>query len=99
MDIKRVVNGENYPKMAYFPAGTVFGKFGKHKSMRLSNRNILLVLGIVVAVVVTLTTLVYQEKASAEKREVPQQKKTSLNITAHRVIEFFTRQVSSQQVH
>lgn len=63
--------------------------------MRLSNRNILLVIGIVVAVVVTLTTLVYQEKVSAEKGGVPAGKKTSLNTTAHRLIEYFSRNVAS----
>jgi hypothetical protein len=87
--------------LADLPAGTGFGKFENHKSMRLSNRNILLVIGIVVAVVVTLTTLVYQEKVSAEKRDVPVpiEKKTSLDNTAKRVIEFMSRQVSSQKIH
>lgn len=66
--------------------------------MRLSNRNILLVVGIVVAVVVTLTTLVYQERASAQKRGLPPAKKTSLNSTAHKVIEYLTRNVSHSKL-
>ena len=63
--------------------------------MRLSNRSILLVIGIVVAIVVTLTTLVYKDRAAAEKRDLRNPKKTSLmRTTAHRVIEFFTGQVA-----
>lgn len=67
--------------------------------MRLSNRNILLVIGIVVAVVVTLTTLVYQEKVSAEKRDLPPAKKTSLNTTAHRLVQFLSGQVDTKKIH
>ncbi|HMJ67553.1 MAG TPA: hypothetical protein VK508_01590 [Cyclobacteriaceae bacterium] len=66
--------------------------------MRLSNRNILLVIGIVVAVVVTLTTLVYKDRQSAEKQGLPTPKKTSLNSTAQRVIDFISRRVDFPKV-
>jgi hypothetical protein len=67
--------------------------------MRLSNRNILLAIGIVVAVVVTLTTLVYKDRQAAGKSGLPAPKKTSLNTTAQRVIEFITRQVDTPKIN
>jgi hypothetical protein len=74
--------------MADFISGTGFGKFEKNKSMRLSNRDILLVIGIVVALVITLTTLVYRDQLSAVKRELNAPKKTSMTSLAHKLIEF-----------
>jgi hypothetical protein len=62
--------------------------------MRLSNRSILLVIGIVVAVVVMLTTLVYKDRAAAEKRDLRTPRKTSLlKTTAMKMIEYFSHQV------
>jgi hypothetical protein len=65
--------------------------------MRLSNRNILLLIGIAVAVAVTLTTLVYKDKSAAQKEGTPvpasTPKKTSLNSTAKKVVEFLSHQV------
>jgi hypothetical protein len=75
--------------LAYFTYGTGFGKFDV-KSMRLSNKDILLLLGIVVAVIVTLTTVVYHREASAAQK-IPAPKKTSLNSTAHKLVEFVYR--------
>jgi hypothetical protein len=66
--------------------------------MRPSNRNILLVIGIVVAVVVTLTTLVFKDRQPTGKQGLPVPKKTSLNTSAQRVIEFIARQVDSPKV-
>lgn len=54
--------------------------------MRLSNRDILLLVGIVVAVVVTLTAVVYRDQAAAAKREIQNPKKTSWNATVHELI-------------
>ncbi|HZY81392.1 MAG TPA: hypothetical protein VFE50_17840 [Cyclobacteriaceae bacterium] len=63
--------------------------------MRLSNRGILLVIGIVVAIVVTLTTLVYKDRAAAEKRDGRIPRKTSLmKTTAHRLAELFSHSVT-----
>jgi hypothetical protein len=64
--------------MADFSYGTGFGKFEKNKSMRLSNRDILLMIGIVVAVVITLTTIVYRDQMEAAKKEIAVPKKTSM---------------------
>lgn len=86
--------------MPYSFDGTLFGNFESRKSMRLTNRNILLVIGIVVAVAVTLTTLVYKDRASSAKRGIPAQtapKKTSLNTTAKRVVNFFAGQVKTHR--
>jgi len=59
--------------------------------MRLSNRDILLVIGIVVAVVVTLTALVYRDQTAAAKKEMQKEiqapKKTSMSAVAHKLIE------------
>lgn len=55
--------------------------------MRLSNRDILLVIGIVVAAVITMTALVYRDQAAAAKREIVTPKKTSWNATVHKLIE------------
>lgn len=50
--------------------------------MKLSNKDLLILLGIVVAVIITLTTWVYTDHTAA-KAELPATKKTSLNqITA-----------------
>ncbi len=51
--------------------------------LRLSNKDYLLALGILVAVIVMLTTLVYTEAANPESknREVSPQRKTGLNIS------------------
>ena len=81
--------------MADFSSGTEFGKFDKNKSMRLSNRDIVLVIGIVVALVVTLTALVYRDKLETAKRRMPAPKKTSMNATANKLIEFFSSKVDS----
>jgi len=77
--------------MADFSSGTEFGKFEKNKSMRLSNRDIVLVIGIVVALVVTLTTLVYRDQLEAAKREVAAPKRTSMVSAAYKFIEFIGR--------
>lgn len=73
--------------MADFPTGTGFGKFISLTSMRLSNRDILLVIGIVVAAIITLTALVYRDQQAAAKKEMLVPKKTSMASMAHRLIE------------
>jgi len=80
--------------MADFITGTGFGKFEKNKSMRLTNRDIILVIGIVVALVITLTTLVYRDRFESAKKEIVTPKKTSMN-TAHKLIEFFSHNVTA----
>jgi hypothetical protein len=61
-----------------FKAGTRFGTFD-YRLMKLSNKDLLILLGIVVAVIITLTTLVYTEQAAGNKAEVSPPKRTSLN--------------------
>lgn len=69
--------------------------------MRLSSKNLLLILGVVVAIVVTLTTIVYRDQASTTKREMqaPAPKKTSQNSTAHRILKFLSHQVQVKATH
>lgn len=50
--------------------------------MRLSNRDILLLIGIVVAVVITLTTVIYRDRLETVKKEVVSPKKTSMALLA-----------------
>ena len=71
--------------MADLPTGTWFGKF-ELNPMRLSNRDLILVMGIVVAVVITLTALVYKDQVAAAKQGVTAPKKTSWNTTIHNFI-------------
>lgn len=59
----------------------------KHKSMRLSNRDLVLLLGIVVAVVITLTALVYKDQVTNAMHEFRSPKKTSWNATATKLLE------------
>ena len=66
--------------------GRVFGKFDNSKSMRLSNRDILLLIGIVVAIVITLTTVVYRDRAETARKAIPA-KKTSMAFVVRKVIE------------
>jgi hypothetical protein len=72
----------------------VFGNFEELKSMRLSNRDLVLVIGIVVAVVITLTALVYKDQVAAAKQELRTPRKTSLNATAHKLLEFIGKHSS-----
>ena len=58
--------------------------------MRLSNRDLLLLAGIVVAVIVTLTTLVYSDHIFAKEKDLPR-KSTSLLPSANKLIEFVVR--------
>lgn len=55
--------------------------------MRLSNKDLVLVIGIVVALVITLTALVYKDQVAAVKNEIVAPKKTSWNSTVHRFID------------
>jgi hypothetical protein len=51
-------------------------------SMKLTNKDILLLLGVIVAVIITLTTIVYSERTSSTStvhQEVKPSEKTSLN--------------------
>jgi hypothetical protein len=55
--------------------------------MRLSNRDIVLVVGIVVALVITLTALVYKDQLMAARKEIlAPKKKTSWNATVNELI-------------
>ncbi|HEX8059408.1 MAG TPA: hypothetical protein VF473_00665 [Cyclobacteriaceae bacterium] len=55
--------------------------------MRLSNRDILLLIGIVVAVVITLTTVIYRDRLDTVKKEVAAPKKTSMAILVHKLVD------------
>jgi hypothetical protein len=46
--------------------------------MKLSAKDLLILLGIVVAVIITLTTLVFSDQTAFKKAELPPVKKTSL---------------------
>ena len=74
--------------MADLSSGTRFGKFEANKSMRLSNKDIVLIIGIVVAVIITVTTVVYREHLFASAREMLAPRKTSMSSTAQQFIEF-----------
>ncbi len=56
--------------------------------MRLSNRDIVLLIGVVVAVVITLTTVVYRDRLEAARKEIAPPKKTSMAALAHKLIDF-----------
>lgn len=75
----------NYPTLVDFKSGIDFGKFGAFNKMklRLSHKDYLLAFGILVAVIVMLTTLVYTEVAHPESknREVTPQRKSGLHIS------------------
>jgi len=62
--------------------------------MRLSNRDILLLVGIVVAVVITLTTVIYRDRLDTVKKEVAAPKKTSMAIIAHKLVDFIGKHSS-----
>lgn len=65
--------------------------------MKLSRRDIVLLVGIVVAVVVAATTVAYQGKPGAVHRnETSAPKKTSLNDTATSVLKNFVGRVQSR---
>jgi hypothetical protein len=84
--------------MADFPTGTGFGKFISLKSMRLSNRDILLAIGIVVAAIITLTALVYRDQQAAAKKEIQVPKKTSMATIADRLIEIIGKHNSVKHI-
>jgi hypothetical protein len=62
--------------------------------MRLSNRDILLLIGIVVAVVITLTTVIYRDRLDTVKKEVISPKKTSMAMLAHKLIDLIGKHSS-----
>jgi len=70
--------------------------------MRLSNRDILLLIGIVVAVVITLTTVVYRDRLDTVKKEVVTPKKTSMAMIAtgatlaHKLIDLIGKRSSAR---
>lgn len=63
--------------------------------MKLSAKDLLILLGIVVAVIITLTTLVYSDQTAFKKAELPSAKKTSLQ---HLPIEAFSKFVKKTAV-
>jgi hypothetical protein len=68
--------------------------------MRLSNRDILLVLGIVVALIISLTAFVYKDKIEMARREFlnPAPKKTSMIVAAaHKLISIIDKRSSVEQ--
>jgi hypothetical protein len=56
--------------------------------MRLSNRDLVLLIGIVVAVAITLTALVYKDQVTNAMNEFRGPKKTSWSATAGKLLEF-----------
>lgn len=58
--------------------------------MKLSSKDILILLGIAVAVIITLTTLVYTDQKTIKKAELPGSGKTALHQFAK---ELFNRAV------
>ena len=65
--------------------------------MKLSNRDLLLLAGIVVAVIVTLTTFVYSDEIFAKQRELPR-KTTSFLSAAHKILEFVSGRVETPKI-
>lgn len=64
--------------------------------MRLSNRDIVLLVGIVVALVITLTALVYKDQVKAAKNDILSPKKrTSWNAAVHELIKSLGKHNSS----
>jgi cell division protein FtsN len=53
--------------------------------MKLSNKDLLILLGIAVAVIITLTTLVYTD-TTVKKASLPEAKKTSFNHFASEIL-------------
>jgi hypothetical protein len=62
--------------------------------MRLSNRDLVLLLGIVVAVVITLTTLVYKDQVTNAMNEFRSPKKTSWSARAHKLLDIIGKHSS-----
>ncbi|MEJ0029642.1 MAG: hypothetical protein WDO15_04430 [Bacteroidota bacterium] len=57
--------------------------------MRLSNRDIILLIGIVVAIVITLTTVVYRDHMEAARKEIITPKKTSMAmVVVRKLVDF-----------
>ena len=72
---------KNYPYLVDFMTGTTMVALAI-RSMKLTSKDILLLLGILVAVIITLTTIVYSERTSptsATQNDVRPSEKTSLN--------------------
>jgi len=59
--------------------------------MRLSSRDILLLIGVVVAVVFTLTTIIYRDRLDTVKKEIVTPKKTSMAILAHKLFDLIDK--------
>lgn len=63
--------------------------------MRLSTRDLLVLLGIVVAVIITLTTLVYTDASQGTKKaELPKAGKTAFHKFAGEALKKLTKQAS-----
>jgi hypothetical protein len=54
--------------------------------MKLSNKDLLILLGIAVAVIITLTTLVFTDQAAVKKAELPATEKTAVSQMAKQLI-------------
>ena len=67
--------------MVDFNSGTYFGYLNIEMKLKLSHKDYLLALGILVAVVIMLTTLVYTETVNPETKTEAPQRKTGLNVS------------------
>lgn len=56
--------------------------------MRLSNRDLILLLGVVVAVAISLTAFVYRDQIASARHEIISTRKMSLNTAAGKLLEF-----------
>lgn len=62
--------------------------------MRLSNRDIILLVGVVVAVVLTVTAFVYRNELASARHEVLSPARTSLVSKAHKLFEIIDKHSS-----
>jgi len=63
--------------------------------MKLSQKDLLIFLGIVVAVIIGLTTLVFSDGKLAREAELPEVRKTSLNQVATDLLKKVTHRAQS----
>jgi len=85
------LNVGKYPVLADYRTGSNFGNLFKAMKLKLSHKDLILLIGIAVAVVIAFTTWVYRDMRSNASLTKPQEKKTSLEIPATSMIQKLIR--------
>lgn len=91
-------NLENYPDLVDNRIGIEIVAL-KPMKLRLSSKDLLLLLGILVAVIITFTTWVYKENLPEATQTVPLLKKSSMNSTPSVIVKKLLRKVELSSLH